>query len=77
MCGIVPAIGAIGASKVLFGGGGGGSDDNPAPKPVEPVDAMAPVEPMQAMDGISNTSKEIKPPTLKGPSNTGLQIGGQ
>ena len=51
MCGIVPAIGALGVGSMLLGGGGGGSDDKPTPpKPVqEPTPtAMTPIEPLEA-----------------------------
>ena len=91
MCGIVPAIGALGVGSMLLGGGGGGSDDKPAPpKPVEEPTptAMEPVEPLEATEPVVNTDTLDQEAALKqknlnetksrpiGLSNTGLQIGG-
>ena len=73
MCGIVPAIGAIGATKVLFGGGGGGSDDKP--ESVKPIEETTPLEiDTSVSEPVMDTPKTKTMPS--GPSNTGLQIGG-
>jgi len=70
MCGIVPAIGALGVGSMLLGGGGGGSDDKPAPpKPEQPAvpTALQPVEPLEMMTSKSlvNTTEADQQAAMK------------
>ena len=90
MCGIVPAIGALGVGSMLMGGGGGGGNDE-APAPEQPAapTALQPVEPLEMMTSKSmvdvteaDQQAAMKQQELVNKkaspgalSNTGLQIG--
>jgi len=90
MCGIVPAIGALGVGSMLFGGGGGGSDEESAPAPEAPAPtALQPVEPLEMMtsESMVDVTEADQQAAMKQQelvnkkaspgalSNTGLQIG--
>ena len=70
MCGLAGGIVSAAAGQMIVG-------DN-APKPVDKVEPMKPAEPMEPMEpmGVDTPTTMDTPTTPKGPSNTGLQIGG-